>query len=266
MCPAARRRLLLALPPLLALAAPPRRRPAAAQPAAGAEIRVLTAGAVEPGLKAAVAHFRVGGGGGDVGVRVAYATAPQIRERLAAGGETPDLLIAPVMLINDLASAGRLAGERTTLGRVGIGVAVRADAPAVPEIGDIAALKRALEGAERVVFNRASTGLYLERLFERMGLTAAIAPKAVRTATGAEVMRHLAEGTGREIGLGPITEVLMEPGVRLVGPLPAEAQNHTAYAASLMPGAAPAAAALLEFLAGPEGRAAFATAGIEPVP
>src|SRR5918998_421046 len=160
----------------------------------------------------------------------------------------------------------RLAGERTTLGRVGIGVAVRADAPAVPEIGDIAALKRALEGVERVVFNRASTGLYLERLFERMGLTAAIAPKAVRTATGAEVMRHLAEGTGREIGLGPITEVLMEPGVRLVGPLPAEAQNHTAYAASLMPGAAPAAAALLEFLAGPEGRAAFARAGIEPVP
>ncbi|MFX4558821.1 hypothetical protein ABTB12_20940, partial [Acinetobacter baumannii] len=89
---------------------------------------------------------------------------------------TPDLLVAPVGLVNELAAAGRLTGERATLGRVGIGVAVRDGAP-VPDIPDAAAFRRAIEEAERVVFNRASTGLHLERLFERLGMTALVAPK-----------------------------------------------------------------------------------------
>jgi hypothetical protein len=43
-------------------------------------------------------------------------------------------------------------------------------------------------------------------------------------------------------------------------------QNHTAYAASLLPGSTPEAAALLRHLAAPAGRAAFTAAGIEPPP
>jgi molybdate transport system substrate-binding protein len=226
-----------------------------------APVRVLSAGAMEPGLEAAVARFRATGG---APVQVTYATAPQLRDRLAAG-EAPDLLIAPVGLVNELVTAGRLAGERATLGRVGVGVAVRADAP-VPEIGDVAAFRRAIEEADRVVFNRASTGLYLERLFERLGMTAMVTPKAARYATGAEVLKHVVEGTGREIGLAPITEILLVPQARFVGPLPAEIQNFTAYAAALLPGAQPGAAALFAHLSGPEARAAFATSGIEPVP
>ncbi|MBX9701243.1 MAG: substrate-binding domain-containing protein [Acetobacteraceae bacterium] len=253
--PARMRRRLLLLLPLVA-------RPCRAQSADGAApVRVLSAGAMEPGLEAAIARFRATGG---PPVQVAYATAPVLRERLAAG-ETPDLLIAPVGLVNELATAGRLTGERATLGRVGVGVAVREGAP-VPEIGDTAAFRRAIEEAERVVFNRASTGLYLDRLFERLGMTAMVTPKAVRTATGAEVMRHLVAGSGREIGLAPVTEILMVPQVRFVGPLPAEIQNFTAYAAALLPNGPPGAAALFAHLAGPEARAAFATAGIEAVP
>jgi molybdate transport system substrate-binding protein len=222
---------------------------------------MLSAGAMEPGIEAAIARFRATGG---APVSVVYATAPQLRERLAAG-ETPDLLVAPVGLINELAATGRLAGERATLGRVGVGIAVRGDAP-IPDIKDAAAFRRALEEAERVVYNRASSGLYLDRLFERLGLASMIGPKAVRYATGAEVMRHVRDGSGREIALGPITEILMVPELRFVGPLPGDLQHATAYAAALMPNAAPGAAALLAHLAGPEGRTAFATAGIEPVP
>lgn len=226
-----------------------------------APVRVLSAGAMEPGMKLALARFAASGG---AAVQLGFATAPQMRERLA-GGETPDLLIAPVGLVNELAAAGRLAGERATLGRVGVGVAVRQDAP-VPEISDTAAFRRAIEEAERVVFNRASTGLYLERLFERLGIAAAVAAKAVRFATGAEVMKHLVEGSGREIGLAPITEILLVPEARFVGPLPAEIQNFTAYAAALLPNGPPTAAALFSFLSGAEARDAFATAGIEGVP
>lgn len=250
-----RRRLVLALPLLLA---PPWSRPAAAQ---SVGVRVLSAGAVRPGLEAAVLGFRAATG---EPVHIDYATAPELRERLAAGA-TADLLIAPVMLVNELAAAGRLAGERKALGRVGIGAAMRAAAPA-PDIRDMAGLRRALEEAERVVLNRATTGLHLERLFERLGLAATVAPKAVRYPTGEEVMHHLLTGSGREIGFAPVPEILQASALRFLGPLPPEAQGITTYAVSLMPGAAPAAAALLEHLTGPDGRAAFALAGVEPAP
>lgn len=237
-------------------------RPGAQPGVAGqAPVRVLSAGAMEPGLDAAVARFHADGG---APVQITYATAPQLRERLA-GGEAPDLLIAPVGLVNELATAGRLAGERATLGRVGVGVAVRQDAP-VPEIADLAGFRRAIEEAERVLFNRASTGLYLERLFERLGMTAMVTPKAVRFATGAEVMRHLLESNARAIALAPVTEILLVPAARFVGPLPAEIQNYTAYAAALLPNGPPGVAALFAYLSGPEARGAFAAAGIEAVP
>lgn len=256
-----RRRLLLSL---LAATAPVPGLPARAGQAGS--IRVLSAGAVEPGLEAAARAFAADPSGQprNATVTIAYATAPQLRDRLASG-EHPDLLVAPVALVNELAAAGRLAGERAVLGRVGIGVTVRPDAP-VPEIGDLAQLRRAVEEAEAVVFNRASTGLYLERLFERLGIAAAVAARAVRTTTGAEVLQRILEGKGREIGFAPVPEIHLVPAARFVGPLPAEAQNFTAYAGSVMPGAPPEAAAFLEFLTGPKGRAAFATAGIEPVP
>jgi molybdate transport system substrate-binding protein len=240
------RRTLLLLLLLLAL------------PARAAELQVLSAGAVEPGLEAAARSFRHATG---QAVSIAYATAPRLRARIEAG-EAPDLLLAPLGLIEEFGRAGRLAGAPVALGRVGVGLAVRPGAP-LPGIGDAAALRRALEAADRVVFNRASTGLYLDRLFERLGLTALVTPKAVRYATGAEVMEHLLRGSGAEIGFGAITEIRLVRALRYGGPLPPELQNYTAYAATLLPGSAPEAAALLRHLAGPEGRAHFDAAGIE---
>lgn len=235
--------------------------------AAAAELRILSAGAVEPGLAAAAAAFRRATGRE---VAIAYATAPMLRTRIG-GGEQADVVIAPPPLIAEFAAAGRLAETppRVPVGRVGVGVAVRADAPAVPVIADAGAFRRAIEAAGTVVFNRASTGLYLEALFERMGLAEAVRAKAVRYPDGAAVMEHLLRGGAgpREIGLGPITEILLvrDRGLRLVGPLPPEVQNHTAYVAAAMAGAAdPAGAAdFLRFLAGPEARAALDAAGVE---
>jgi molybdate transport system substrate-binding protein len=113
------------------------------------------------------------------------------------------------------------------------------------------------------VFNRASSGLYLERLFDRMDLTAIVTPKARRYRTGAEVMSHLLHGSGQEIGFGAITEIRMVRELRYLGPLPAEVQSYTTYSAALTPGAPAAAEALLRWLTGPETRSAFEAAGID---
>jgi len=226
---------------------------------AATPLRVLSGGAVEPGLEPAIALFRQATGRI---VDIEYATAPRLRDRIL-GGETPDLLVAPVAVVNELVGAGRLAEERAAIGRVGAGVVVRPGAPE-PPIGDVGSLRQAVEQADAVVFNRASTGMYMDRLFERWGITAAVTPKAVRFATGAEVLQRVLNGNGAELGFAAITEIHLVPALRYLGPLPPEVQNYTTYAATLLPNAAPGAAELLRHLTSPAARAALEAGGVEP--
>src|SRR5439155_12170060 len=124
----------------------------AAGGAMAAEIRVLSAGAVEPGLRAAAAFQKQSGHT----VNITFNTAPEIRKRIA-GGEAFDVVIAPPAALDEF--AGKVAADRANLGRVGLGVAVRPGA-AVPDISSGEALKRSVLAAESIVFNRASSGIY----------------------------------------------------------------------------------------------------------
>jgi molybdate transport system substrate-binding protein len=118
-----------------------------------------------------------------------------------------------------------------------------------------------------VVYNTASTGIYLDKLFGEMGILEQIKPKSTRYANGASVLEHVIKGKGNEIGFGAITEIRMyEPkGLKYVGPLPAEVQNYTHYDAVLMTGAtaADAARAVLKIMATPASKAIFVKAGVE---
>jgi molybdate transport system substrate-binding protein len=145
----------------------------ASGPALAAEINILSAGAIEPGLVAAVDLFRKDTGSE---VKIKYATAPAILER-AGGGEAADVVIAPPAVIDELAKAGKLDGQgRMTVGRVGVGIIVRNGA-AKPDVSSTEALKHALLDADSVVYNKASSGLYLEKLFERLGVGNAVKAK-----------------------------------------------------------------------------------------
>ncbi|MEO8807166.1 MAG: substrate-binding domain-containing protein [Burkholderiaceae bacterium] len=181
------------------------------------------------------------------------------------------MLIAPPAVLDELEKASKISADRAQrvlIGRVGLGVAVRPGA-APPDISNADAVKRAVLEADSLVFNRASTGLYFEALLKKMGLDAQALPKSTRYPDGASVMEHVLHGQGREIGFGAITEIVLlrSKGLQLVGPLPAELQNFTAYAATTMT-AQPAgeARALLQHLASPAMKAAFAAAGIDQVP
>ncbi|HTP96869.1 MAG TPA: substrate-binding domain-containing protein [Burkholderiales bacterium] len=231
--------------------------------AMAAEIKVLSAGAVEPGLHAFAERVQH-----DMGheLKIQFNTGPQITKRLAAG-ETYDILIAPPALIEQAAKDGRaVADTRVPVGRVGAGIIVRSGAP-LPDVSTTEALKRAVLAADSVVYNTASSGIYLEKLFARLGVLEQLKPKTTRYPNGEAVMMHVINGKGNEIGFGAITEIkLFEPkGLKLVGPLPAEVQNYTSYEAALMAGApsADAARAVLKQLATAQGKQAFVAAGIE---
>jgi molybdate transport system substrate-binding protein len=230
--------------------------------AAAAQVTVLSAGAVEPGVRAAAASFQKATG---QSVNLTFATAPQIRARIAAG-ESFDVVIAPPGALEEFAKAGRLGSERVIVGRVGIGVAVRPGAP-VPDISNADALRKSVLDAESLVFNRASTGLYFETLLKKMAIYDQVAAKTTRYPDGASVLEHLLKGSGREVGFGAITEILLyrDKGLRLVGPLPAAVQNYTRYGAGRMASASNAAgaASFLQYLGSEPGRNLFVAAGIE---
>jgi molybdate transport system substrate-binding protein len=118
-----------------------------------------------------------------------------------------------------------------------------------------------------VVYNSASTGLYLDKLFANWGILDQLKPKSTRYPDGASVMEHVIKGSGNQIGFGAITEIKMyvPKGLQLVGPLPADVQNYTSYEAAMMSGAtaADATRAVLKLLATPAGKAAFVAAGVE---
>jgi len=228
-----------------------------------AEVRVLSAGAVEPGLHAFAQQQKR-----DTGheLKIQFNTAPQIAKRLEAG-EAYDILIAPPPVIDRAAAEGKvLADTRVPVGRVGVGVIVRRGQPA-PNIATVDALKQAVLGTASVVYNTASTGLYLDRLFAKMGVLEQLKAKSTRYPDGASVMEYVIKGKGDEIGFGATTEIkLYEPkGLSMVGALPAEVQNYTNYEAVLMSGAAAADAAreVLRHFATSAGKAAVVSGGVE---
>jgi len=231
----------------------------ASSSARAAEVNVMSGAAVEAGLVVAADAFRKQTGNT---VRITYATTPEIRQRMGAG-ETPDVVIAPPTLLDELAKSGKVDGAaRVSVGRVGVGVAVRKGAPK-PDISTTDALKRAVLDADSVIYNRASSGLYVEALLKRLGLTDQIQAKTKRYG-GTDMVEPLVNGKGKEIGFMPVAEILhfRDRGMQLVGPLPAELQNYTSYAA------APASKSnvardFVRFLGTPAAKDIFVTAGIE---
>jgi molybdate transport system substrate-binding protein len=231
-----------------------------------ADLAVLSAGAVEPGIRPALAAFEAASGNR---ISITFAAAPQIVARMQAG-EAYDLVVVPAAALEAFAQQRRVGAERVAMGQVGIGVAVRADSPTTPAVSDADSLRRDLLAADAVVYNRASTGIAFEGVLEQLGISGQVEARAERPADGAGVMERLRTGYGREIGVGAITEILLyrDRGVRYVGPLPGALQRFTVYTAAVPTNAphADAGRALLAHLSSPTSKATFAAAGVAPMP
>src|SRR5439155_9993697 len=237
---------------------------AVAGAAAATDIRIISAGAVEPGLAKVADQFKR-----ETNNRVRiqfFAAVPQLERRLSVG-EPADVLVAPAGLMNDQLRRGKVDAEaHSFIGRVGIGVTVRAGAPD-PDIATLDRFKQSLLGADSIVYNHASTGLYLEKLFDLLGIAEQLKTKTTRYVSSAQVLEHVIGGKGIEIGFGAITEIRQfEPkGLKLVGPLPEQVQNSTAYSAAVITEAPEAEVArdFVLYLGTPAAKAFFSAAGID---
>ena len=226
-------------------------------------MKILSAGAVKPGLTKVIDAFRHDTG---CAAEVSFATAPAILEKINAS-ETVDIVVAPQNALDQLAKAGRIpAADRVTLGRIGVGVMVRAGA-SLPRITSVDEFRDSLLGAESIVYNQASTGIYLETLFDRLGIGAEVRAKSTRYPDFAAVLEHVSKGTGHEIGLGATTVIIenSHKGVAFAGPLPAAIQNYTAYAAAIVSngGAGEIARQFVSYLSSAQAKSLLSAAGIQ---
>ena len=131
-----------------------------------AELKILSAGAVQPGLNAAAKIFF--DKTGDL-VTIAYDPATILGKRVA-GGEVADIIVSSPAVIAELIKTAKvLPGGQVPLGKVGVGVVVREGAPA-PDISSMQALRKTLLEAEAVVYNTASSGAYVEDMLKKMGV------------------------------------------------------------------------------------------------
>src|SRR5262245_44626159 len=168
------------------------------------KIKVLSAGVVEPGMVRVIDSFRRETGHE---VEISFATAPSILKRLG-DVNIADVVIAPPAVLDEWVKAGKADfANRVTVGRIGVGVMVRDGAP-LPKIGTVDDFKQSLLSAESIVYNQASTEIYLETLFDRLGIAEPLKTKTTRYPDAAAVLNHVGKGKRGEIGLGAVTVII----------------------------------------------------------
>ena len=232
--------------------------------AAAADIKVLTAGAFKQVVLALVPEFEKQSGHKVV---VDNGTAGQLKKRIE-GGEAFDVAVITPAVVDELTTQGKLVpGSRVNLASVGVGVVVKEGAPK-PDVGTVDAFKRALLAAKSVAYidpaSGGSSGIYIDKLLEKLGIADQIRPKA-KLKKGGHVADLIVSGEA-ELGLHQISEIVPVKGAVLVGPLPKEIQNTTTYAAGLSASAKDksAAEALIKAFSGPAAAAVLKSKGMQP--
>lgn len=185
--------------------------------------------------------------------------------RRVGDGEAFDFVVLAADAIERLAAGGRLdPASRTDLARSAVAIAVAAGA-ARPDVSTEPALRDAVLRARRIGYSTGPSGAHLVRLFERWGIADTVAQRTVQVSPGVPVGTLVARGDV-ELGFQQLSELMHEPGIDVVGPLPAGIQAVTVFSAAVCAASNdPAAArALLSFLASPEADALKRRHGMEP--
>ncbi|HVV95174.1 MAG TPA: substrate-binding domain-containing protein, partial [Hyphomicrobiales bacterium] len=145
-----------------------------------------------------------------------------------------------------------LAGSVKGFARSGMAIAVRAGAPQ-PDISSEDAVKRAVAAAGKVGYSTGPSGDHVLKLCERWGILPSGAGRLVKAPPGVPVGSLVAKGEV-DLGFQQLSELLHEPGIAIVGPLPPDIQAVTVFAAGVSRTSPQPeeTRALIAFLASPE--------------
>ena len=234
--------------------------------AAAADIRVLSVGAVQNAVRPLAADFSK-----DTGHKIVFTVgSPAVVAQKLKDGEIFDAVIVSEPAMDRLDKEGIVNPEsRVRLATTGIGVAVRAGAPA-PNLATPDAFKQALLAAKSVVYGDPTlpnqSGEKAEQILAKAGILEALKPK-LRIVPGQAESQDLIANGEVEMGLYNLSEIPESRGLKIAGPVPAPLQLATTYEGALMSdGSVPQAAReFIRFLSDPDARAKWLAARLEPL-
>ena len=228
------------------------------------EIHVVSSGGfaeayrqLAPGFEAMSGHKLVSAWGPSMG------STPQAIPNRLQRGEPIDVVIMVADSLDDLVARGRVSGA-TLLARSRIGMAVKAGS-AKPDISTVEALRSTLLSARSIAYSDSASGVFLSTvLFRRLGIEAQVKDKA--TMVPAEPVGQVVARGDADIGFQRISELLPVAGIEIVGPLPDDAQQVTAFSAGIVSGSAhqEAARALVDYLSSASAAGIIRRTGLDP--
>ena len=160
-----------------------------------------------------------------------------------------------------------MVGGRVDIAKVGVGVFIRKGA-AKPDIGSSDAFKRSMLAARAIAYpdpaGGGASGIYMAALLDRLGIAPDMRLKTKLFPPAPPLYRSVADGEV-DIGFNQISEILAQPSVEYLGPLPSTIQNYTQFAAGIGAGSkeGSAAKALISYLSSPAAQAVLKSKGFE---
>ena len=183
-------------------------------------------------------------------------------------GEPFDVPVVQVPYDDVIKSGHVVVASETPLANVSVGLAVRSGAPK-PDISTADAVKKLLLGAKFIAYpdaaRGAAAGVSFNETLAKLGIAEQMKPKIKIAQGGAGAMKMLADGEV-DYGLTFVSEIITEPGVEAVGPLPRDISTPTFLTAFLSADSKnpDAAKALIAYLSSPEAAAVYKQRGMQP--
>ena len=180
-------------------------------------------------------------------------------------GESFDVVVLAADAIDKLIAAGGVvAASKADLVRSPVAVAVRAGTHR-PDIGSADALRQAVLAARTIGYSTGPSGTELLKLFERWGIAGELKDRLVQASPGIPVGRLVAEGKV-ELGFQQLSEMMNEPGLDVLGTLPADCAIVSTFTAALCATSQQpeAVGALIAFMRSPAAADAKRRHGMEP--
>jgi len=196
---------------------------------------------------------------------IEYSAAALLKQNVDAG-EQFDVAFLTTEVTDELIKEGKVTAEsRVDLGRVGVGIGIRAGAPK-PDISSPDALKRTLLNAKSITYAKDGAARKLiEKIYDRLGITNEVQPKIMLQSVPGRPQTAVADGQA-EMVMTLISEILPVKEVELVGQVPKELQSYVSFRGGVSADTknAEASRAVVKFFTSSKAAAAYRARGLEP--
>lgn len=191
--------------------------------------------------------------------------SPEASQNRIRNGEYVDVLLMVNTSMDQLVKEGTFSPvDRHDVAISKIGVAVKKGSP-MPDISTPEELKNVLLAAKFVGFSEGASGTYIENvLFPKLGIAVQMAPKSV-IILGRKFVSEALVNNEVTLGMQQVSELRLDDGITLIGPLPAELQKYSVISAAVSTKSTKQAAAkqFVDFLSTPLAKQAIENSGCD---